>query len=183
MNRTLALLAIVGLLATACRLPANTTIDLSPLFVEIDQFPEGWSDPYGISVASQGPLGSAKYQFRMNINYQAPNNGAYQDVRLFRNPSEASEEFSRQTQLLFREEFKTWHPTTEIDFHSAIAEQYRLECAKDGVDMLCTWVAQYSMLVVSFSARVGSTLTYAEFSTLLQSIDLRFESYLSATGQ
>ncbi len=177
----LATIGFVSIIASGIVAGSNVVapVDLEPLFLDVNDFPQGWSeDQRGLVSDEQAPFGGADYQFQKNITFLASNNIAFQDVRMFRRAAAAAQEFERQSGVRYRSDFGVWEPPTDLTFQSLIAKRYRLECRGEGVDRYCVMVAQYELLVVSFGARIGSSLTHGEFQSLLRSIELRFQTYL-----
>ena len=176
-------IAVVGICLSACILPVSINAlppnDLEGLFLEISEFPEGWSvDAGGPASSGQAPFGGAEYLEQKSLNFYAEDNVAFQDIRSFRRIVEAGDEFERQIRIRFREGAEVWVVAGEIHFRSIGADRYRVACRKEGSSTYCLMVSQYKFAVISFGARINSALEYDEFNNLLAIIDTRASEYL-----
>ena len=171
------LVACCGVIA--CRPPVAGPCNIQTLMVAETVFPDGWR-PQDDANARYAP---ARFGIeKIGNSYLAPDLVAVQDVYRAASAGKAREGY---TDFMFdfvrREEETDWSLPPELQYHSQIADQYRLECTalRSGGGEHCLFIAQYDVFLTEFHTYMSpEMMTYGDLEHVLQDIDRRMAQCL-----
>jgi hypothetical protein len=148
---------------------------LEDLLLDTSAFPEGWYLPTGQPFDPRAGFG---LRTALTFSPLGPGGIALQEASVARNPEEAAEGYEQWGQFWFsnREGYCTWSVPNELQYQSAVADQFRLGCCireQEGGEQTCQAVGQYGRYLIRFHTYMSRHMTFADLERVLVAMDAR----------